>query len=350
MKIERELAILDGHVDSLKNCDVEMRDFLEESERGHVDLPRAHRGGLGGMLASIYLRPNMVETDAVGYAIKYFDDLLRLGDRAGGAAAIVRTADDLDRCFEDGTFALVPHFEGAEPISRSLKELRLFYEAGLRSLGIVHARANLFGDGVPVPWAKDKVHGVPTSQHDWGLRNGRQLPVATAGLTDLGRELVYECQQLGIVVDVSHLTWQGFWDTLEVSQRPLIASHSSAHAICPHDRNLSDDMLRALANHGGVVGINFMVVFVRPDMKRDPDLPVELLLDHISHCVNVMGDDHVGIGTDFDGAVMPSCIDDASKLPLLVEGMRTYLKYDDERIAKICNGNFRRVLREAWNN
>lgn len=341
--------VIDGHADTLKAVDVQMRDFLAESDKGHIDLPRAKRGGLGGMFASIYLRPTQIETNALGYAMKYFDDLLRLVDRSDGAVALIRTADELDTAVETGAFSMIPHLEGAEPISRSLKELRVLYEAGLRSVGIVHARPNLFGEGVPIPRRPDVIHGVPASQHSWGLRNGRQLPPPVTGLTDLGRELVYECQQLGIVVDVSHLTPRGFWDVVECSTRPFVATHSSVHAICDQARNLTDDQLKAVADADGVVGINFFVCFLRPDKLRDPDTPLELVLQHIDYAVKLIGDRHVAIGTDFDGADMPNSVSDATKMIDVVRGMRDQLGYDDERLERICNGNWRRVLRAAWN-
>jgi membrane dipeptidase len=342
--------VLDAHVDFLGACEVEQRDFMEQSDRGHVDLPRARAGGLGGLLASVIVRPAQAELNAFGYMIKYVDDALRVVDRAGGAVALVKTADQLDACFDGGPLAFVLHLEGAEPISRSFKELRPLYEMGLRSIGIVHARTNIFGHGVPIPLSPTGViHGLPESVHDLRLRNGRPVPYPDAGLTELGREFVYECQRLGIAVDVSHLTEQGFWDTLSAAERPVIASHSSAHAIAPHPRNLTDKQLRALADQGGVVGINFFVCFIRPDLARNPDTSLEQVLAHIDHVVNVVGDEHVGIGTDFDGAVMPDSVRDASKMADVVRAMSTQLHYSDDRIERICNGNVRRVLRDCWN-
>lgn len=342
--------VLDAHVDFLGACEVEQRDFLSEEREGHVDLPRARAGGLGGLLASVYLRPSQAETNALAYMIKYVDDALRLVDRSDGDISLVRTADQLDSSFDGGPFAFVLHLEGAEPVSKSLKELRPLYELGVRSIGIVHARTSIFGSGVPIPWAATgSIHGLPRSVHDFGLRNGRPQPFPTTGLTDAGRELVYECQRLGITVDVSHLTEEGFWDTLRAASRPVIASHSSAHAIAPHPRNLTDKQLHALADQGGVLGINFFVCFIRPDGARDPGTPLKQVLAHIDHAVKVAGEEHVGIGTDFDGAVMPNSVADATKMVDVVRAMSSELGYSDDRIARICNGNFRRVLRDTWN-
>ncbi len=345
----RLAPVIDGHVDFLEACEVEQRDFLERSEHGHVDLPRALEGGLGALFASVYLRPSQVEINPLGYAMKYLDDLLRMIDRSHGDLELIRDADQLAANLASDALGLILHLEGAEPISPSLKELRVLYEVGVRSIGLVHARRNIFGAGVPIPWATTgNIHGIPRSMHDYGLRNNRQLPVAVQGLTDLGRELVWECQRLGIVVDVSHLTGQGFDDVLEAAVLPVIASHSCAHALSPHPRNLTDEQLKRLAANGGVVGMNFMVVFLRPDMQRDADVPIDLILEHIDHVVQTVGDEHVGFGTDFDGAVMPKSVSDATKMPEVVQAMHTQLGYSDERVARVCHGNFERVLRAAW--
>ena len=290
-----------------------------------------------------------MEQNALGYTIKYIDDLLRLIDRSDGRLRLVRDAEQLEQAVDSDELGLILHIEGAEAISPSLKELRPLYELGLRSLGIVHARRNIFGAGVPIPWSPTGViHGIPQSMHDYGLRNGRELPAAESGLTDIGRELVWECQRLGIVVDVSHLTPQGLADTLGVSRLPVIASHSCAHAVAAHPRNLSDAELQKLAGNGGLIGMNFMVVFVRPDMKRETDVPVDAVLKHIDHIVNTIGDEHIAIGTDFDGAVMPDSLHDATTMPKLVTELDRTLGYSEDRIARICNGNFKRVLTEAW--
>jgi membrane dipeptidase len=187
--------ILDGHVDFLLNLEATRRDFFTESEKGHVDLPRARKGNLGGLFCSVYINPVMAETNPVAYTMKYIDDMYSIADRSEGQVEVVRTADDLDRCLANGIFAMVLHFEGAEPVGRSLRELRTWYEAGLRSLGFVHARPNIFGDGAPLaPTDPDgfqppmprpaqgdarRIFGANAMQF-WGLPRGDDYPSVAA--------------------------------------------------------------------------------------------------------------------------------------------------------------------------
>lgn len=294
--------------------------------KGHVDLPRALRGGLGGTFASIYLTDEQAEADAVGYAMRMIGELLSIADRSDGRWRVCRTVDEVRHAFEEDAFASVVAFEGADPISWSLKELRVFYEAGLRCLAPTWSRSTIFA------------HGVRFGE--------RQVE---DGLTDLGRELVSRCNELGIILDVSHINPAGFWDMLEASTQPPIATHSSVQAISPHVRNLSDEQIRALAEHGGTMGINFANSFLRPDMDRDHvgDTPLEVLADHFDHVVNLVGDEHVSVGSDFDGASIPSAIGDAAGLPVLLRELQRR-GYSDDRLERICNGNFLRVASEVW--
>lgn len=325
--------IFDGHEDFLTQMRARgggqlfatvRRDFLTESEEGHVDLPRAMRGGLGGTFTSIWLTGQQAEMNPVGHAIDEINDLLRISDRSEGRVRICRGVDEVTSAFEAGAFASVIAFEGADPISASLKELRVFYEAGLRCLALAWSRDTIFASGVRF--------------------RGEQR---TVGLTDAGRELVTECNRLGIVLDVSHLNVPGFWDLLEASEDPVIATHSSVQAIAPHVRNLDDEQIRALAAQGGTMGINFANSFLRPDMKSDDDTPLEVVLDHFDHVVNLVGDEHVSFGTDFDGTSVPAVLNDASKLPEVLRGLKAR-GYSDDRLERICHANFLRVVGEVW--
>jgi membrane dipeptidase len=159
--------------------------------------------------------------------------------------------------------------------------------------------------------------------------------------------VVRECQYLGIVVDVSHMTDRAFWDTVEVSTKPLIATHSSVRAICDQERNLADDQIKAIADSGGTIGINFQTSFIRRDRAVNTDTPLDEVADHFDHIINLVGDEHVSFGSDFDGSFPPDDLDDCSKLGNLVQAFRSR-GYSDARLERICNGNFRRVLREAW--
>lgn len=300
------------------------RDFLVESERGHVDIPRACRGGLGGCFTSIFLTTERAEMNAVAYAMDEMNDVFRIGDRSDGAFRVCRTVAEIRSAFEVGAFASVFMFEGADPISWSLKELRVFYEAGLRCLAPTWSRSTIFA------------HGVAFSG---------TLP--ETGLTPVGRELVHQCNQLGIVLDVSHINPAGFWDMLEESADPVVATHSSVKAISPHVRNLDDEQIKALARKGGTIGINFANMFLRPDLGQDGDVPIDAITAHFEHIVNLVGDEHVSFGTDFDGARIPEIVKDASGLPVVLRALKG-LGYSDGRLERICNGNFLRVACQVW--
>ncbi len=301
------------------------RDFLAESSDGHVDLPRARKGGIGGAFASIWMRDEDAARDARGTAAAQIDDLLRTIDRSEGRLRLIRTVADLDACLAGAAFGAILHFEGADQISEDLRELRWYYEAGLRSLGITWSRSTVFG------------HGVPSA---------RARPPET-GLTEAGKNLVAECNRLGIVIDVSHLNEAGFWDVAAVSTKPFIATHSDAFAISPHVRNLKDEQIRAIAKAGGCIGINLANSFIRPDRGRDGSTSLEMVAAHVDHIVGLVGDAHVAIGTDFDGTDVPDVLADATRLPLLLRELQRR-GYGDDALERITHGNFARVLREVW--
>ena len=316
--------VLDGHEDFLTAMPRQKRDFLVESAEGHVDLPRARRGGLGGAFVSIYVNDREAELNAVGRAIEELNDYWRLCDRADGQVRVVRSVEELDRALADGTFAGILHFEGADPISYSIKELRVFYEAGLRSLGLVWSRSTIFGHGV-------RFEG----------------PQPEGGLTDAGRALVTECNRLGIVLDVSHLNAAGFWDLHRVTERPFVATHSCVKAVTPHVRNLADDQIRAIAEKDGTIGIAFANSFLRPDMQRNDDTPLDLVLAHFEHVIRLVGDRHVSIGSDYDGTDVPRELKDVAHLPALLREFQRR-GWSDDRLEAVCYGNFRRVLQAVW--
>jgi membrane dipeptidase len=326
MPISREFPpILDGHEDFITAIPRQGRDFLEESEQGHVDLPRAERGCLGGTFVSIYLTDQQAEQNAVGYAIKEMDDYLRICDRSEGRVRAVRTTAELDAALDEGAFAGIIHFEGADPISYSLKELRVFYEAGLRSLGVTWSRPTIFGYGVMF-----------------------RDPQPAGGLTETGFTLVEECNRLGILLDVSHLNPAGFWDLARATARPFVATHSSVKAISPHVRNLDDDQIRMIAEKDGTIGINFATGFLRPDMDREnDDIPLELVVSHFEHIIDLVGDRHVSFGSDYDGTGVPRELRDAAHLPVLLREFKRR-GWGDDRLEHVCNGNFRRVLGAVW--
>jgi membrane dipeptidase len=331
-------AVFDGHNDALGRLQVvgdPPERFLTGLPDGQLDLPRARAGGLGGGLFAINAPSEM--DDDVGEPLEHGEAAAftagalgrahALAAAAGGAVRVVVDADELDRCRADGALAMVLHLEGAEAIDADLTALDAWHGAGVRSLGLVWSRASAFGHGVPFRFP---------SSSDTG-----------PGLTDAGRALVRRCAQLGVAVDVSHLNAAGFADVVRLRAGPIVASHCGCHALCAASRNLTDDQLREVARSEGIVGIVFTPMFVRADGRDDADTPLETIVAHVLHAVEVAGLEHVGLGSDFDGAPMPSGLPDAAALPRLIDALRG-AGLSAAEVEQIAWGNWRRVLALAW--
>ena len=218
---------------------------------------------------------------------------------------------------EEGKIAAMLSIEGADVLEGRLSMLRVYHRLGVRMVGLVHSLRNLLADGV----SDNRTKG---------------------GLSQFGVEVVEELNRLGMMVDVSHLSDAGFWDVMEASKDPVVASHSNSRAVCPHPRNMTDDMIRALAEHGGVMGMNFATDFVH---ETNPS--VETLVDHIDHIVDLVGPEHVGLGSDFDGIPStPRGLEDASKMPALTEEL-VKREYSEDYIHLILGGNHLRLVKQV---
>jgi membrane dipeptidase len=217
--------------------------------------------------------------------------------------------------------------EGCEPIDPDLAALEVFYAAGLRSLGPVWSRNNIFGHGGPFAYPAH--------------------PDTGPGLTEAGKRLVTACNRMGILIDLAHITEKGFWDVAQLSDQPLVASHSNVHAITPVARNLTDRQLDAIRERKGLVGLNFAVGMLRPDGQENRDTPISDMIRHIDYLVDRIGIDCVALGSDFDGAPIPAEIGDAAGLQRLIAALRN-AGYADDDLAKICRGNWLRILASAW--
>jgi membrane dipeptidase len=355
MATANRLPVFDGHNDTLLSLYTGARgdgsSFFERSAKGHIDLPRARAGGFGGGFFAVFvppegehepediaqfatadgfevpLPPPLDQAYALRTAIGMAASLFRIEAASDGQVKVVRTADELAGCLRDGVLAAVLHFEGAEAIDPDLNALEVFYQAGLRSIGPVWSRPNAFGHGVPY-----KFPGSP----DTG-----------PGLTDAGRELVRACNRLGVMVDLSHLNEQGFWDVASLSEAPLVATHANAHALCPSTRNLTDRQLDAIKESDGMVGLNFHVGFLREDGAEIADTPLDVMVRQIDYLAERLGIDRVGLGSDFDGATMPLAIGDVAGLPNLIAALRER-GYDDAALRKITHENWVRVLHKTW--
>jgi membrane dipeptidase len=334
--------VFDGHNDMLTAC--EPPDFTGGRTGGHLDAERCRAGGFAGGIFAVFTPTPGEEPDWPESGPYHFPPADRIGQaealahatstaaklfalEALGAVRVVRGTADLDRAPGEGTIAAVLHLEGAEAIEPGLGNLDAWYEAGLRSLGPVWSRPNAFGHGVPFRF--------PGSPDDG------------PGLTAAGERLVRRCNELGIVVDTSHLNEAGFWDVARVSEAPLVASHSGVHALCASSRNLTGERLDAIGTTGGVVGIVFAVAFVRPDGAYDPDTPLATIVDHARHVADRIGVDHVALGSDFDGTRVPAPLGDAAGLPRLLDALAAGGFTPDE-VERIAWGNWRRVLGASW--
>ncbi|HZS30193.1 MAG TPA: dipeptidase [Gaiellaceae bacterium] len=229
--------------------------------------------------------------------------------------------------FRPGRVAAILHLEGAEPLATDLSNLEDWYERGLRSLGFTWSRANAFASGVPFHFP---------STGDIG-----------PGLSAAGEELVRRCNELGILIDLSHLNEAGFWDVARLSAAPLVATHSNVNALCASSRNLTDAQLDAIGSSHGVVGINFAVSFLREDGHNDADTPLAEIVRHAAYIAERIGVDHVAFGSDFDGALVSAELDGIAGFPRLVDEFRA-AGWDDEAVAKLTHRNWLRVFGEIW--
>lgn len=342
------IKIFDGHNDviqHLREYTPDGIDFLKHSITGHLDLPRAELGGMfGGFFAlGVFAKYNAEQDLTVtetGYEVRMAAPLdpvstrreiglqlkaLRfLEQRSLGKIRIAATVDEIEQARRDDAFAILLHMEGADPIDPALDELGELYRSGLRSLGIVWSRPNIFGHGVPFAYPRS--------------------PDTGPGLTPAGKDLVRECNRLGIMIDLAHLNERGFRDVAALSTSPLVVTHTCVHALCPSARNLTDRQLDAIRGSDGIVGMNFSVGDVRPDGHRNADTPLTLVAQHIAYLVEHVGIDRVAIGSDFDGATIPTAIGDASGLPHLIAALRDH-GFDNEALKKIASENWMRVLR-----
>jgi len=349
----KRIPIFDGHNDVLLRLNRRaggdpVAAFLQGEDKGHLDLPKAMKGGFAGGLFAIFVPsparkngsssatsspdtaaapPALDVTEAQRVVFAMAALLFRIERQSQGRLRVCRTVDDIERCLADDAVAAVLHIEGAEAVDANFELLDVLYAAGLRSLGPVWSRPNAFGHGVPFR--------CPSS------------PDTGPGLTELGKALIGACNRLRILIDLSHLNERGFWDVAAISNAPLVATHSNAHAISPHSRNLTDQQLAAICQSGGLAGLNFASSFLRPDGRQDKDTPLDLMIQHIEHMLEHAGEDGVGLGSDFDGATIPAELGDAAGLQNLVQAMRKR-GFGKSLIEKLCFRNWLRVLGRTW--
>jgi membrane dipeptidase len=348
------IPIFDGHNDVLLRLSRRaggdaVAAFLQGEDKGQLDLPKAREGGFAGGVFAIFVPSSerksggdaiapapdsgalstggvdMAEAQRTVFAMMSL--LYRIEAQSAGRLRVCRGVADIEACLTDGALAAVLHIEGAEAIDPNFELLDVLHAAGLRSLGPVWSRPNAFGHGVPFR--------CPSS------------PDTGPGLSDLGKALIGACNRLKILIDMSHLNERGFWDVAQISDAPLVATHSNAHAISPHSRNLTDKQLAAIRDSKGLVGVNFAVSFLRPDGGRDKNTPIELIVRHVEYLLEHLGEDGVGFGSDFDGAQMPAELGNAAGLQKIVDAL-FQRGYREPLIEKLCFRNWLNLLRRTW--
>ena len=341
------IPFFDGHNDTLLRLFDDARPnkvelFTQGMAEAHIDLPRAKAAGMVGGFFAMFPPPLKTNLGAVASAPTTSGgqlppelDIAEAQRTTNGMAALMfqleragalqvcRNAAELQGAMDAGKLAAIYHHEGAEAIDTEFNALEVLYAAGFRSLGITWSRANAFGTGVPF-------------RHD-------STPDIGPGLSDAGKELVRVCDRMGIMIDLSHLNAAGFRDVAAVSTKPLVATHSNVHAICPSTRNLMDWQLAAIRESGGVVGLNYATGFLRPDGKMEPDMEIELMVRHVEALVEALGEDGVALGSDFDGATMPAPIKDVTGVQKLLQALLDK-GFGEELVRKIALGNWMSVI------
>jgi membrane dipeptidase len=356
-RIHASLIGVDSHIDTLQRVLNGNEDISRQLSRGHVDLPRLKEAGMVVPFFALWVPTYYKGSEAVRRTLQLRDAMQTVLDAHPDQIELATTAADVERITGAGKIAAVLTLEGGHQIADDLAVLRVYHRLGMRSMTLTHFRNNNWAD----------------ASTDRPLHNG---------LTDFGRQVVREMNRLGMIVDISHVSDKTFYDTLAVTSKPVIASHSSCRALSDVPRNMTDEMIRALARNGGVIGINFGAGFVSAKdagalrqrigqaVATEPDLvgraldefartdylkeygemkPAAATLDdavtHIVHAVKIAGIDHVGIGSDWDGINMvPSGLEDVSKMPALTTALLER-GFSEEDVRKILGGNFLRVLR-----
>jgi membrane dipeptidase len=356
--------VLDTHDDTTQRFFTKKFDLGKRNDSGHVDIPRMREGGMNAIFFSIWIDGRTMGPPAVEKALDQIDAVHENVRKYSKDLVFCRTAAEVREAHKQGKIAALIGVEGGHMIGNDIRVLRVFGDLGVRYMTLTH----FYND----EWA-DSSTAKP--EHN--------------GLTDFGKEIVREMNRQGIMVDISHVSDKTFYDALEVSKAPLIASHSSCRALCNHPRDMSDEMIKALAAKGGVVQINYEKSFIDQAYKdasekvsggvvaqfdqfkkecgddqecfgrkmaeqekkataegKLPHVSWERIIEHIDHVVKLAGADHVGLGSDFDGADMPDGMEDCSKLPKITEALMRK-GYTDEDLRKILGGNTLRVMEQT---
>ncbi|HOV78682.1 MAG TPA: dipeptidase [Bacillota bacterium] len=305
-------ALADAHCDTITAMLKQNRRLCEDKGTGHLDLPRMQAGGIKLQFFAAFIAPEYKRT-AVKRVLELIDLFYREIEENKKNIIAAKNITDIKKAVFSKKIAALLAVEGGEALGGSIGILRCLHRLGVRCLALTWNGRNELGDGV-------------------GVRNGE-------GLTPFGKSVVREMNRIKMIIDVSHLAEKGFWDVIELSGHPVIASHSNCKAVFRHPRNLNDDQIRAVAERGGVIGITYV-----PDFLGGRSASVREVLDHIEHAVNVGGIDCVGLGSDFDGTeTLPEGLEDCSRVGAVLAGLEER-GYSEEEIKKIACGNILRLI------
>jgi membrane dipeptidase len=327
IEVHREAIVVDTHCDTLKCLLPEFtrpRDSMWDdrsdigmgvrSNLGHVDVPRLQEGGVDCQVFAVSSERSRTPTHPLRTALEMIDRFYRECE-SYDTLTLVTSIDEVLDAKRNGMVAGLLSIEGADVIEGRIEMLRVFHRLGVRMVGLVHSLRNQLADGV-------------TDRRTGG------------DLSEFGVQAVEELNRLGMIVDVSHINDEGFWDVLDITKYPVIASHSNSRAVCGHPRNMTDEMIVALAENGGVMGMNFAPSFVHPEQAT-----MKGVVDHIDHIVELVGPDHVGLGSDFDGIPhTPEGLEDVTRIPYITEELLRR-GYGEEDVKKILGGNHLRLIK-----
>jgi len=342
--LHHRAAVVDTHVDTTQRLADEAWNFTSRHSEGHVDLPRMKDGGIDAMFFAVFAAGPLAKGDGIRAAREQIRHIQTLATQFPDDVVFAVTADDVREAKAQGKVAIILAIEGGYLIEDSLDILNEYRSAGAAYMTLTHAFHTTWADSAGVHQDLKPLHN---------------------GLTTFGREVVKEMNRIGMMVDISHVSDKTFWDVLDVTTSPPIATHCSCRAVSPHRRNLTDEMMKAIADRDGVVQINFAAGFIDPNYPPiNPDrvkaffqqgcpanvrltdhiTPLSILVDHFDHALTLIGPDHVGIGTDFDGIpALPDDMHDCSYLPNLT-ALLLDRGYDEEALAKVLGSNALRVM------
>lgn len=370
-KLHRQSLVADLHCDTVLWMRSSGRDLALDNSEGHIDLPKLRRGGVNLQVFACFIDPSTPPENSVALTIEMIELLTETFAKLKNEILVATTADEANKIIKENRIAAVLAIENGQAIAGSLDHLKDFYKRGIRYMTLTHS-----------------------ASHDW-CGSSTDPKDKQKGLTGFGHEVIQAMNDLGMIIDISHISVKAVAEVLKASSAPVIASHSCVHAICGHDRNLTDNQIKAIADRGGMVGINFCRDFLseqawqasdkirtksphlmaeltkvtdgtlrgdaltdylarlRPEMNDwdnallSANVSVDDVVDHIDYIVKLVGSDFVGLGSDFDGIVCPpDQLEDVSRMPSITKALLER-DYEEEDIKKILGGNFMRVFAEV---